>query len=222
MKTLKFAVFFMLCFISTAAWAVAFFDDFNRADGEIGNDWETVLDGTITATIKDEEVLIEGQQGTDWARSGITRTVENETEIFFDFLVNDSFNIHIRIDDTDTGAYIDLYAPPGAAFSYANSEDGGWPGWTNTEEGMIANQYNNLGIVQEDDDFSFILNDDEMISVKNGSLVKIMEVLISVDSAAGTVGTAHVDNVVIGDPSAQPEPVKPAGKLPLTWAEIKK
>lgn len=222
MKTLKFMLFLGFCSVTAMAWAVPFSDDFNRPDSDdIGNGWETQLDGTIKATIKDQEILIQGQQGTDWARSGITRPVEDETKIFFDFLANDNFNIHIRIDDTDTTAYIELYAPPSGSFSYANSKDGGWPGWTSIGTGMIAGLYNNLGIEQDGSNFSFILNGKEMTSVKNPNLEKITTVLISVDSAAGTVGSAHVDNVVIGEPSTQSQPVEPAGKLPLTWAELK-
>lgn len=225
MKTLRFVPFFLFCFIATMTWAAPFFDDFNRADSDdLGNEWETQTDGTIEISITDEEVLIEGQQGTDWVRSGISRAVEDETKIFFDFLANNNFNIHIRIDDTVTGAdaYIDVYAPPGGAFSYANSEDGGWPGWTNTGKGMIANDYNTLSVEQEDDEFAFILNDEEMIVLENSNLQKITEVLFSVDSAAGTAGNVHIDNVVIGNPSEQSEAIEAAGKLSSIWAELKK
>ena len=122
-------VFVLLLSIATA-WGEGFKDDFDRADGDPGNAWTTRADGTIEVKIVDNEILIAGQQGTDWVRSGLSRPVVDETSLSCDFKADESFNFHFRIDDAETSAYMDIYAPPGSSFQYASSEDGGWPGWT--------------------------------------------------------------------------------------------
>ena len=115
----KIRISTMIVFVLSVAnaWGAVFMDDFNRPDGELGNDWATVTDGTIEVKIVDNEVLIAGEQATDWARSGLSRAVEDETRISFDFKTDDNFNVHIRIDDADTGTYIDVYAWPDGPFS---------------------------------------------------------------------------------------------------------
>lgn len=205
------------------AWGESFQDDFNRPDNDrIGNDWFTQQDGTITVEIVDQEVLISGVQGTDWVRSGIYRTVEEETRIYFDFLANNNFNVHIRIDDTSRSSYIDIYAWPGGPFSYASSLAGEWPGWTQTAgPNMISNQYNTLGVEQDGQDFTLYLNENEVEVIENESLLNITKVLIASDSAAGTVGSLHIDNVIIGDPEAPPKAVKPSGKAATVWGRLK-
>jgi hypothetical protein len=49
------------------------------------------------------------------------------------------------------------------------------------------------------------------------------KILIASDSAAGTTGSLHIDNVIIGDPEddTQKIAVKPAGKLATRWGELK-
>jgi hypothetical protein len=190
----------IILLLSTAnVWAEGFRDDFNRSNGELGNDWMTQTDGTIEVKIVDNEVLIEGEQGTDWARSGLSRAVEDEARISFDFKADNSFNVHIRIDDAETGAFIDVYAPPGSFFRYASSADGSWPGWTDiTGSDMIAGEYNNLVLEQASTEFIITLNDAVIGTVANENLTSIGSVLFSCDSAAGTSGTLHIDNVQIG------------------------
>ncbi len=206
------------------AWGAGFRDDFNRPNGDLGNDWATQTDGTIEVKIVDNEVLIEGQQATDWTRSGLSRAVENETKISFDFKADDSFNVHIRIDDAETGAYIDVYAWPGGPFSYASSEDGGWPGWTEISgSGMIPGEYNTLILEQEDTEFTVTLNGAVVGTVTNGNLPNIGSVLISCDSAADTSGSLHIDNVQIGVVIAQTakDPSPEDGALhPDTWVSL--
>jgi hypothetical protein len=205
------------------AWGEPFMDDFNRPDSaKIGNDWTTQQDGTITVEIIDQEVLISGVQGTDWVRSGLSRTVEDETKIYFDFLAGDNFNVHIRIDDTANGSYMDIYAWPGGPFSYASSLAGEWPGWTQTAgPNMISGQYNTLGVEQDEQDFTVYLNENEVEVIENENFLNITKVLIASDSATGTVGSLHIDNVIIGDTDAPPKAVKPSGKAATVWGKLK-
>jgi hypothetical protein len=224
MKVLKvIPMVLVLSLGAVTAWGEPFMDDFNRPDSaELGNDWSTQQDGTITVEIVDQEVLISGVQGTDWARSGLSRTVEEETRIYFDFLANNNFNVHIRIDDTSKGSYIDIYAWPGGPFSYASSLAGEWPDWTQTPgPNMISNQYNTLGVEQDEQDFILYLNENEVQVIENENLLNITKVLIASDSATGTVGSLHIDNVIIGDPDAPPRAVKPSGKAATVWGKLK-
>ncbi len=197
-KTRIFAML-ILMFSVTNAWGDGFLDDFNRSNGELGNDWSTQADGTIEVTIVDNEVLIAGTQGTDWVRSGLSRTFENETRISFDFLADDSFNVHIRIDDADTSAFIDSYFWPGGPLQYASSPDGSWPGWTEIPgSNMIAGEYNTLVVEQFGTEFMYTLNDVVVGTVENAELTNIGSVLFSSDAAADTTGSLHIDNVQIG------------------------
>jgi hypothetical protein len=218
--------FLILSLVTAMARGEAFMDDFEREDDtELDNDWSTQADGTITVEIVDKEALISGTQGIDWQRSGLSRTIEEETKIYFDFLANDNFNVHIRIDDTGSGAYIDTYAWPAGPFSFASSEDGGWPGWTQIAgSNMIAGQYNTLGIEKnEDGDFEVYLNDKQVHTIENENLRNITKVLIASDAAAGTAGSLHIDNVIIGDPDdAPPKAVEPASKLATSWGKLRK
>ena len=165
----------------------------------LGNDWATQTNGTIQVTIVDNEVLIAGEQATDWTRSGSSRDAGGETRISFDFKADDNFNVHIRIDDVETAAFIDFYAWPGGPFSYAAPEDGSWPGWTAVDgSNMIAGEYNNLVLEQFGTEFMYTLNGVVISTITNAALTTIGGVLISCDSAAGTVGSLHIDNVQIG------------------------
>jgi hypothetical protein len=223
MRAIKLGTVLVFLLGAALAWGVPFSDDFNRPDGEVGNGWSTQTDGTIKVEIVDQEVLIHGQQATNWRRCGIFRPVEDETKIQFDFLANDKFNVHIRIDDTATGAYIDVYAWPGGPFSYASSKDGSWPGWTQIPgSNMIPNEYNTLRLEQEGTKFILYLNDKKVETIENTRLEKITKVLLSSDAAAGTSGSLHIDNVVIGEPSTAPQAVDPKDKLAATWGGLKK
>jgi hypothetical protein len=149
-KIQRFTMLVLLLLV-TNAWGVGFLDNFNRADGDVENDWVIRTDGTIEVKIVDNEVLIAGEQGTDWVRCGISRPVEDETRISFDFKADDSFNVHIRINDAATSAYIDAYSWPGGPLQYASSEDGSWPGWVAMGgSNMLAGEYNTLVLVQEE------------------------------------------------------------------------
>ncbi|MFB0553900.1 MAG: hypothetical protein ACETWQ_11375 [Phycisphaerae bacterium] len=206
------------------AWGAGFRDDFNRPNGDLGNDWATQTNGTIEVKIVDNEVLIEGQQATDWTRSGLSRAVEDETRISFDFKADDNFNVHIRIDDASTSGYIDVYAWPGGPFSYASSEDGSWPGWTEISgSGMIPGEYNTLMLEQEYTEFIVTLNGTVVGTVTNENLPNIGSVLISCDSAADTSGSLHIDNVQIGVVNAEiaKDPIPEDGALhPDTWVSL--
>jgi hypothetical protein len=199
-----------------------FSDDFERTDSaDVGNGWTDDEDAGISVSLVGGEVLIEGEQETDWDRDGISRDVDDISSLYFDFLANDSFNIHMRIDDTANGAYMDIYAPPGGSFSYANSVDGGWPGWTQVPDSqMIADEYNTLGIEKVSaNSYQMKLNGADMGEVlENAGLTTIDSILLSVDSAAGTTGSAHIDNVVIDGGMA---PVQPSDKLSTSWGRIK-
>jgi hypothetical protein len=199
-----------------------FSDDFERADGpDVGNGWEEGEDDGIQISLVGGEALIEGTQDQDWERNGIARDVSDISSIDFDFLCNDGFNVHLRIDDTDAGGYIDVYAPPGGTFSFANSPDGGWPGWAPIEGSqMVADQYNTLGIRKVGaNQYQVVHNGAEIGAVlDNAGINSINRVMIAPDSAVDTVGSLRVDNVVIdGGISA----VDPSSKATLKWCEIK-
>ena len=73
-KRLSFTV--LVCVLSAAnAWGAPFKDDFNRANGAVGNGWTISTNGTVTSTIVNNEVLVAGTEATDWARCGIQRAV---------------------------------------------------------------------------------------------------------------------------------------------------
>jgi len=226
MKILGIAVLIVFSLYAVVAWGEPFMDDFERPDSDdLGNDWSTQADGTITVEIVNNEVLIAGTQGTDWVRSGLSRTIEGETKIYFDFMAVNQFNVHMRIDGA--GAYIDAYCWPGGPINYASSEDGSWPGWTNTGgPNMISGQgqYNRMGVEQEGSDFYYFLNDAEVVIIENKGITNITKLLIASDSAAGTTGSLNIDNVVIGDPEANGGniAVGPAGKLAACWGRLKK
>ncbi len=224
----KIQSFIMLVLMLSVAnaWGAGFRDDFNRPDGDLGNDWATQTNGTIEVKIVDNEVLIEGQQATDWTRSGLSRDAEGETRISFDFKADDNFNVHIRIDDAETAAFIDFYAWPGGPFSYAAPEDGSWPGWTQIAGSeMIAGEYNNLVLEQFGTEFMYTLNGVVVGTITNAELTTIGNVLISCDSAADTTGSLHIDNVQIGivfaekakDPSPEDGAIHPDTWVTISW-----
>jgi len=219
-------IMLVLIILVANAWGEGFLDNFNRADGDVGNDWVIRTDGTIEVKIVDKEVLIAGEQGTDWVRCGISRPVVDETRISFDFMADDNFNVHIRINDAATSAYIDAYSWPGGPLQYAASEDGSWPGWVAMGgSNMIAGDYNTLVLEQEGTEFTYILNGEVIGPVTNANLTKIGRVLIDSDAAAGTVGSLHIDNVMIGivfaekakNPSPENGAVHPDTWVNLNW-----
>jgi hypothetical protein len=201
-----------------------FADDFERADSaDVGNGWEEGEDEGISISIAGGEVLIAGTQDVDWERNGIARDVNDISSLSFDFLANDNFNAHMRIDDTNAGGYIDVYCWPGGPFSFANSVDGGWPGWVEIEGSQsVADQYNTLGVEKIGANGYQIMHNGAAIGdvLENGGIVSINRILLSPDSAIDTVGSIHFDNVVI-DGGSPPSAVKPSAKLGVTWGEIK-
>ncbi|MDT8302319.1 MAG: hypothetical protein RQ760_12605 [Sedimentisphaerales bacterium] len=216
-------VIIVLMFSVANAWGAGFLDDFDRPGGDVGNGWQTQADGTIEVTIVGNEVLIAGEQGTDWVRSGLSRDVGDETRISFDFKGDDNFNIHVRIDDVDTAAFLEIYTWGGPLIQ-ANSEDGSWPGWTDIADSAItAGEYNNLVLEQFGTEFMLTLNDVFITTLTNAALTDIGTVLISSDAAAGTVGSIRIDNVQIGfvDVEKAKEPSPEDGAIhPDTWASL--
>jgi hypothetical protein len=190
--------------LSTAnAWGEGFMDNFNRPDGEVVNGWETETYGTIEAKILDNEVLIAGQQPSDWWwRSGIWRSVEDATRFSFDFKADDNFTVHIQIRDPEVidGA-IEFYASPGGPFSYCYDVSDVWSGWIEIPGSqMIAGEYNTLLVEQEGKEFTLTLNGQDIGTVMNNLPFHTKEVFISADAPLGTSGSLHIDNVVIGQP----------------------
>ena len=206
------------------AWGEGFLDDFDRPNGDVGNGWAIQTDGTIEVKIIDNEILIAGEQATDWVRAGISRAVENETRISFDFKADDSFNVHIRINDAENSSYFEPYWWPGGPCQYASSEDGSWPGWTQIDGSeMIAGEYNTLVVEQFGTEFMLTLNDVVIGTVTNAALTNIGSILIASDAAAGTVGSLHIDNVQIGIVNAEKakEPSPEDGAIhPDTWVSL--
>ena len=224
MSKIKSFTILVLILSVANAWGEGFLDNFNRADGDVGNDWVIRTDGTIEVKIVDNEVLIAGEQGTDWVRCGISRPVVDETRISFDFKADDSFNVHIRINDAATSAYIDAYSWPGGPLQYASSEDGSWPGWVAMGgSNMLAGEYNTLVLEQNGTEFTYTLNGEVIGPVTNNSLTEIGRVLIDSDAAAGTTGSLHIDNVMIGIVYAEKakEPSPENGSVhPNTWVNL--
>jgi len=227
-KMSKIQSFTMLVLMLSVAnaWGVGFLDDFNRADGDIGNGWAIQTDGTIEVKIVDNEVLIAGEQGSDWVRAGISRTIENETRISLDFKADDSFNFHIRIYDAKTSAFFEPYWWPGGSCQYVSSEDGSWPDppWTAMPDSeMIAGEYNTLVLEQFGTEFMLTLNGVVIGTVTNTELTNIGRVLIASDDAAGATGSLHIDNVMIGIVFAEKakEPSPESGAVhPDTWVNL--
>jgi len=204
-------------------WGSGFLDDFDRPGGDPENGWRTQGDGTIEAKIVDNEILISGTQGTDWVRSGISRDVVGESRVSCDFKANEGFNFHIRIDDAETSAYIDVYTW-GGPMIHANSEDGGWPGWTDIAgSSIIADEYNNVALELADGEIVVTLNDLEIASLPNASFTNIGTLLIASDAAAGTEGSLRIDNVMIGvvDAEKARDPIPEDGAFHLeTWVNL--
>jgi len=203
----------VLMFSVANAWGVGFFDDFDRPNGDVGNGWATQTDGTITVQIVDNEVFIAGTQATDWARCGISRPVVDETKVSCDFKADDNFNFHIRINDADTSAYLEIYTW-GGPLIHAVSEDGSWPGWTDiTGSNIRGGEYNNVMLEQDGTDFDVILNGEVVATLTNASLTRIGSVLIASDAAADTTGSLHIDNVMIGvvSPEKAKDPIPEDG-----------
>jgi len=200
-----------------------FSDSFDRADSDdVGNGWEELEDDGISVSIVNGEVLVQGTQDVDWERNGISRELSGASSVSFDFLADDSFNVHIRVTDASTSAYLEIYAWPGGPFTHANSLDGGWPGWVAIEGSeMVAGQYNTLGIEVISTGQHNVVHNGAVIAVlDNAGLVSATTVLLSADSAVGTVGSIHIDNVVI-DGGSDSAAVKPSGKLSAVWGGIK-
>jgi len=223
MGKIKSFTLLVLMFSVANAWGAGFFDDFDRPNGDVGNGWATQTDGTITVQIVDNEVLIAGEQGTDWVRCGISRPVVDETKVSCDYKADDNFNFHIRIDDADTSAFLEIYTW-GGPLIHANSEDGSWPGWTDiTGSSVIAGEYNNVMLEQDGAEFIVILNGEEVATLTNTGITRIGSVLISSDSAAGTVGSLRIDNVMIGvvSPEKAKEPIPEDGAFHEdTWITL--
>tara|TARA_B100000809_G_scaffold265989_1_gene326696 strand:- start:75 stop:842 length:768 start_codon:yes stop_codon:yes gene_type:complete len=210
-----------------------FFDNFDRRNGKPDNDW-IVNSPEVKTEIKDKEILIHGTEKTNWKRNGIERLVDDVNKVCFDFLNNDVFNVHLRVDDDKSGtnAYIDIYSPPGPQggnnFNYASPADGAWPGWTNIggapfEKNPRKEGYRQLCLRKEQKNFFIIVDNKEIAKVKNAGLLVITKVFISIDAAAGRSGSMHVDNVDIDDAFLKgSKAVGRQNKLPILWSALKR
>ncbi len=229
-KIRSFTMLVIIIMLSVVnAWGEGFLDTFNRPDGDLENDWATQTDGTIEVKIVDNEVLIAGEQGTDWVRAGLSRSFEDETRISFDFKADDAFNVHLRIDDAVSSAFFEPYWWPGGSCQYASSEDGSWPadGWSAIDgSNMIAGEYNTVVVEQEGTEFTVTLNDVVVGTITNNNLTNIGSILIASDAAAGTAGSLHIDNVMIGivyaekakNPNPEHGAIHPDTWVNLSWS----
>jgi hypothetical protein len=190
---------------SVNAWGEGFLDNFNRPDGEVGNGWMIWKEGGIESRIVVNEVLIAGQQRGDWKRSGIYRPVEDETRFSFDFKADDNFNVHIELYDYENKRGVDFYTWLGGPISCGYGSNRISIGST-----VITGQYYNLVVEKEGAEFTLTLNGQVIGTVTDedfpyiGNIIHIDEVFIGADAAAGTVGSLHIDNVVIGQPPIIP------------------
>jgi hypothetical protein len=216
-KIRNFAV--LVCLLAAAnAWGAYFGDDFNRANGPVGNGWEILLDGTIKVEIIDNEVLIAGtESATAWNRAGISRTVSGGVKkVSFDFLADDVFNVHLRVEAEGSPAWLEVYAWAGGPFSYANSTTGAWPAgpWTAIAgSGMVAGEYNTLMLEFEDGVFTLTLNGTVVGTIANAAFTSVGWVQFASDADANQSGSLHIDNVQIGVlvPGTPKEPSPPPG-----------
>lgn len=218
-------VVFLAIYLSTPLLAIdPFSDSFERADSaDVGNGWTEGEDDGISISIAGGEVLIEGIQDVDWERNGIGRDVNDISSLSFDFLI-DGFNAHIRIDDTNAGGYIDVYCWPGGPFSFANSVDGGWPGWVAIDGSQsIADDWNTLGIEKVDTSSYQIMHNGVPIGdvLENAGIVSINSILLAPDSPIDAVGSMRIDNVIIDGGTDGLAAVEPSDKLSITWGKIK-
>jgi len=200
----------LVCLLAAVhARAVPFADDFDRPDGNVGNGWTILRDGTVDALIVNNEVLVSGTTSASaWVRCGISRVVVGETKFSFDFKNDDVFNIHMQITLGNTvwsQAYVEVYTWPGGSLRYANSLNGSWPaaGWVEfggANAQTVAGQYNNLMMeLGEGGVVTVTLNGKLVGTVTNPSLTKIGSVTFASDADANTKGSVHIDNVRIGD-----------------------
>jgi len=200
----------LVCLLAAAsAWAVPFADDFDRPDGNVGNGWTILRDGTVDATIVGGEVLVSGTtSASPWVRCGISRVVVGETKFSCDFKNDNVFNFHMQVTLGNTvwsQAYLEVYAWVGGPLQYANSLDGNWPaaGWvafSGANAQTTAGQYNNLKMeLGEGGVVTVTLNGKLVGTVTNPSLTKIGSVTFASDADANTTGSVHIDNVQIGD-----------------------
>jgi regulation of enolase protein 1 (concanavalin A-like superfamily) len=214
----------LVCMLAAAnAGGAVFLDDFNRADGAVGNGWTTQTNGTITVQIVDNEVLIKGTEGASaWARAGITRPVTGGvTRASFDFKADDVFNVHLNVQAANSPAWLEIYAWEGGPFSYANSETGAWPAgpWTAIPgSDMVPGAYNNVALEFKDKVFSVILNGKVVGTIPNAAFTTIESAQFASDADAGQTGTLHIDNVQIGTiipgSSKDPSPATNATDVP--------
>ena len=219
--------------VSLAFGEDPFFDNFDRKNGKPGNDW-IINSPEVKTEIKDKEILIHGTEKTNWKRNGIERLVDDISKVCFDFLNNDIFNVHLRVDDDKSGtnAYIDIYSPPGPQggnnFNYASPADGAWPGWTNIggapfEKNPRKEGYRQLCLRKEQKNFFLIVDNKEIAKIKNTGLLEITKVFISIDAVAGRTGSMYVDDVDIGDAFLKgTKVVSRQNKLSVMWAKLKR
>ena len=202
MRFMLFGIVTVIMLLVTNARGAYFLDDFDRPDGEVGNGWSTWTNEDIEIKIVGNEVLIAGQQNHDWWRSGFYRSVEDETRFSFDFKADDRFNVHIRFFGGETpDDVINFYAWPGGPFSYSCKVSGVKTGWIKIDGSeMITGQYNNLIVEREGPEFTLTLNGQVVGTVTINNFLSIGEMVICADASAGTVGSLHIDNVVIGQP----------------------
>jgi hypothetical protein len=220
----------LVCLLMAAnAWAVPFADDFDRPNGNVGNGWTILRDGTVDSTIVDGEVLVSGTTSASaWVRCGISRVVVGETKFSCDFKNDDVFNFHMQItlgDTTWSQAYLEVYAWAGGPLQYASSPDGSWPaaGWvtfSGADAQTTAGQYNNLMMeLGEGGVVTVTLNGKLAGTVTNPGLTQIGSVTFASDADANTKGSVHIDNVRIGTMIAgaakDPRPAVDAADVPF-------
>ena len=219
-KILSFTT--LVCMLSVAnAWGAVFIDNFNRPNGDVGNGWSTVTDGTVTVQIVDKEVLIAGTEATAWARCGISRPMSGETRVAFDFKADEVFNVHVRVDSAGSPAFVEVYAWAGGPFSYVSSTNGAWPDppWTAIAgSDMVAGEYNTLVLDQNGTEFTVTLNGKVVGTVTNTAFTRIESVQIASDADVDQTGSLHIDNVQIGKiipgMAKDPTPVHEATDVP--------
>ncbi|MBC8456822.1 MAG: tetratricopeptide repeat protein [Deltaproteobacteria bacterium] len=182
-----------------------FTDDFNRADGEVGNGWEVVKDEGVEVRIQNNEVLIGGTQQKGWFGSGIRRKVKNFRSVKFNFRADDVFRFIVRVTDSRTKAYLHFITRvrSNRQFNYINSPDGRWVdeipiGGENPADGT----YTTIELLRNPDG-TFQFRHEEQILVErlgNYNLQAVDTVFIyACGGSREETGSAHIDNVRIGD-----------------------
>jgi hypothetical protein len=226
MKLLRYVISFLAFSLlgTSLLFADHFIDDFDRADGEVGNDWEEINDGGLNITIKSKQLQIKGNQAGDWASNSIKRDVTDLGEFKSAYALTKSNVLHpeLFIENMNTKGYIAVSAGHGWHFVYTVSPAGGWTGWLDPPSKIVLGEdWVELGIIQTSKGIYKIVINDEVIVEGVEALDEVTHVRVNADMEAGKVDTMLIEYVEVNREDAPKQAVMPMDKLTISWGEIK-